>query len=97
MKEIFTVSLCRGGLLGGAIIAEDESMAFRTGKLTVSPSLRNIEMRYRDVLDVSEGTFILLPSVRIAMKDGGSYEFVVFSRDRFLKMLSEKGIRPVSG
>ncbi len=97
MKEIFTVSLCRGGLLGGGIIAEDESMAFRTGKLTVSPSLRNIEMRYRDIQEVSEGSFMLLPSVRISMKDGESYEFVVFSKVRFLKMLSEKGIRPVSG
>ena len=47
MKKMYMASLCRRGILGGWIIADNEGITFKTGKVTVAPELRHIEMKYR--------------------------------------------------
>ena len=34
MKKMYMVSLCRQGILGGWIIADDEGITYKTGKVT---------------------------------------------------------------
>ena len=52
MKQYYVASLCRNGILGGGIVADDDGITYKTGKVTVSPKLRNLEMKYDKVKPV---------------------------------------------
>ena len=54
VKQYFIASICREGILGGGIAADDEGITFKTGKATVSPRLKNLEMKYRDIQHFSK-------------------------------------------
>lgn len=43
MKKTFAVSLCRNGILGGGIFADNEKIVYRTGKITVELKMKNGE------------------------------------------------------
>ena len=92
MKNTFSVSLCKNGILGGWIVLEEESMAYRTGKVTIPEKYRNLVMRYQDILSVTEGTLLFLPTLTFKMKDDEEYRFVVFSKKRFLETLDNRRI-----
>lgn len=51
MKQYYVASLCRNGILGGGIVADDDGITYKTGKVNVSPKLRNLEMKYRNIRD----------------------------------------------
>ena len=61
MKKFYIASICRGGILGGGIFADDEGITFRTGKVTVPAALRNLEMKYGDIRDFSEKRVLFFP------------------------------------
>lgn len=93
MKSVFVVSLCREGILGGAIYMDDDNMVYRTNKLTVSDKYRNLEMHFEDVAGIACGRLLLLPTVTIKLKNKECYRFIVFSKKRFMDTLHTKGIR----
>ncbi len=90
MKNTFSVSLCKNGILGGWIVMEKESMTYRTGKVTIPEKYRNLVMRYQDILSVTEGMLLFLPTVIVKMKNDEEYKFIVFARKRFLEVLNQK-------
>ena len=90
MQNTFSVSLCKNGILGGWIVMEEESMTYRTGKVTISEKYKNLVMKYKDIFSVTEGKLLFLPTVVVRMKNDEEYKFVVFSRKRFLKTLYAK-------
>ena len=90
MKNTFTVSLCKNGILGGCIVVDSESITYKTGKLTIPEKYRNLEMKYRDILSVTESRLLFMPTVSLRMKNDEEYKFIVFARKRFLEVLNEK-------
>ena len=90
MKNTFSVSLCKNGIIGGWIVIEENSMSYRTGKLTIPEKYKNLVMNYKDILSVTEGTFLLLPTVMVKMKNEEEYKFIVYNRKRFLEVLNRK-------
>lgn len=92
MKKIFIVSLCRNGILGGAIYADSERLTYRTGKLTVSPRIRNLAMPLKDIAEVSKSCLLCLPTVTIKMRNEEEFKFLVFARNSFFKTLKELGL-----
>jgi len=90
MINTFTVSLCKNGILGGYIVADEEAITYKTGKLTIPEKYRNLKMKYKDILSVTEGSLLFMPTVSLRMKNDEEYKFIVFEKKRFLKMLSEK-------
>lgn len=89
MKKYFRVSLCRNGALGGGIIVDSEKITYRTGKITVPPKFKRLEMRYEDILVVSKGWILFFPTITLKMKDSEEYKFIVFARKKFLRILKE--------
>ncbi len=87
MKQYYIVSLCRDGLLGGGIVADETGMTYHTGKLTVPTTLRCLSMPYTQISGVSTGRLLLLPTVTLYMKYGEEYCFLVFCKKRFLDTL----------
>lgn len=90
MKRYFIVSLCHEGVLGGGIVANDESITYRTNKVTVSQKYRNLEMKYSDIQGFSKKWVLFFPIYSINMKSGETYKFLVFNTGRFNKLLNEK-------
>lgn len=89
MKQYFIASICRNGIIGGSIVADDEGITYKTGKLTVSSKLRNLEMKYRNIQDFSKKWVLCFPVFSIAMNDGETYKFIVFSPKRFYSLLND--------
>lgn len=90
MKRYFIVSLCHEGVLGGGIVANGESITYRTNKVTVSQKYRNLEMKYSDIQGFSKKWVLFFPIYSINMKSGETYKFLVFNTGRFNKLLNEK-------
>ena len=90
MKQYFIASICREGILGGGIVADDEALTFKTGKVTVSPRLRNLEMKYMDIQGFTKKWVFCFPVFSISMNDGEIYKFIIFQPKRFSALLSEK-------
>jgi hypothetical protein len=84
------VSLCREGVLGGGIVADDEGLVYQTGKTTVSPRLKRIEMKYDNIQSYSRSRVFCFPLVSITMKDGECYKFIVFSPSAFCSLLDSR-------
>lgn len=88
MKKYFIASLCKKGILGGAIIADDEAITFKTNKLTVPMELRNLKMRYQDIKETEAGWLFVFPTVSVEMKNGAVHKFVIFDRKGFINFVN---------
>lgn len=88
-KNYFTASFCKNGILGGAIIADEEAITYRTGKVTIPDKYKKIEMKYKDIVGVEKGRILFLPTVSLQMNNGEDYKFIVFSRKRFFRLLNK--------
>ena len=89
MKQYYVASLCREGILGGGIIADEDGITYKTGKVTVSSKLRNLEMKFRDIQDYSQKWVLCFPVFTISMNNGENYKFIIFSPKRFNALLRD--------
>ncbi|MDO4192701.1 MAG: hypothetical protein Q4D24_05315 [Erysipelotrichaceae bacterium] len=90
MKQYYVASLCHEGVLGGGIVADDDGITYKTGKVTVASKLKNLEMKYRNIQDFSQKWVFCFPVFTISMNDGENYKFIIFSPKRFNALLKEK-------
>lgn len=89
MNKYFIASLCKNGILGGAILADDEAITYKTNKLTVPVELRNLRMRYRDIKSTEAGWLFVFPIVSVEMKNGAVHKFVIFGRKGFINFINQ--------
>ena len=85
MKDYFTCSLIKNGLLGGSLIVEDKTITFKTNKLTVNKKYRLLELNRDDIFDLSWKQSVF-PTAVFKMKDGESYSFLIFNKKRFMEV-----------
>ena len=90
MKQYYVASLCRNGILGGGIVADEDGITYKTGKVTVSPRFRNLEMKYSNIRDFSIKWVLCFPVFTILMNDGENYKFIIFGPRRFNALLRDK-------
>ena len=90
MKKAFMCSLCRGGIIGGALYLTDSAITYRTNKLTVDPFYRNLTLPLDRIESVS-WRWIVLPVATFHMKGGKEYSFIIFNKHRFCKYYNELG------
>ena len=86
MKRVYAASLCKNGLLGGSLYVDDEKIAFRTGKLTVPPRIRNLELHLKNVVGIRKEYILILPVTAISMKNGEEWKFFFLRRNDFVRM-----------
>ena len=89
MNKYFIVSLCKNGIIGGAIVADDEAITYKTNKLIVPVEIRNLKMRYRDIKSTEAGWLFVFPTVSVEMKNGAVYKFVIFGRKGFINFINQ--------
>ena len=93
MGKYFVVSLCKNGLIGGGITAEEDAITYHTGKVTVPKEIRRLVMKYEDIEGLTLGWLLFLPTVTVKLRGGAEYKFVVFGRNRFVRTLVEMGVK----
>ena len=93
MGKYFVVSLCKNGLIGGGITAEEDAITYHTGKVTVPKEIRRLVMKYEDIEGLTLGWLLFLPTVMVKLRGGAEYKFVVFGRNRFVSTLVEMGVK----
>ena len=87
MRKRFAASLCKNGLLGGALYVDSVSVTYRTGKLTVPDKFRNLVMPYAEIESVINSRWLGLPTITIQLKNREEYQFLVFGRKAFIAAL----------
>ena len=93
MKKYFVVSLVKNGILGGGIVADEEAITYRTGKVTVRREYRNLVMKYEEIREVTAGWLFILPTVTVKLRSGEEYKFAVFfGRNRLVNLLRDMGV-----
>lgn len=89
MGKGFMCSLIKDGVLGGGIYVTDKSVIYRTGKLTVSDEIRNLELSISQIESVNwEKGFIAV----FTMKNGITWKFLIFNRKGFQQAFQETGL-----
>lgn len=93
MKKSFVCSLCRGGIIGGALYLDEASLTYKTNKLTVAPDWRNLVIPLSEIRELS-WKWIIFPVATFRMTCGAEYKFIIFNKSRFNKCYNEiKGSR----
>ena len=89
MKKAFMCSLiCRNGIIGGRIDIDDNSIIYKTNKLTVNKKYKNIVLPLGKICELS-WKWVLFPIATLHMSSGEQYKFMIFNKKRFSKFYTE--------
>ena len=88
MRKIFICSLCHNGILGGGLYLDDNSITYKTNKLTVNERYRRLVLPLKEIRTL-EWKWILFPVATFHMTGGEQYTFIIFNKVRFSKYYAE--------
>ena len=88
MRKTFVCSLCLGGILGGWLYLDQDSITYKTQKLTVDKKYRNLVLPMRNIADIT-WKWIIFPIATVNMKNGEKYSIIIFNKSRFCKYYKE--------
>ncbi len=84
MREAFVCSLCRDGILGGGLYLDNQSIIYRTRKLTVNEKYRKLVLPLNEIRKITwKWTFF--PVATFHMKNGEEHKIIIFNKWRFDK------------
>lgn len=86
MKKVFLCSLCKNGLLGGALYLDEQTITYRTQKLSVGTEYRNMVLPMSGIREIT-WKWIVFPIASFCMKNGESYSFIIFNKRRFCRCI----------
>ena len=84
MRKAFMCSLCRGGILGGGLYLDENSVTYRTQKLTVNEKYKNLVLPFKEILEIT-WKWIIVPVATFHMMNGEHYDIIIFNKRRFEK------------
>ena len=84
MKKYFICSLCHNCILGGGLIVDDNSVTYKTNKLTVAPEYRNLVLPLKEIRDITWKQS-LFPVATFHMANGKEFRFLIFAKNHFIK------------
>ena len=84
----FICSLCRNGIIGGALYLDRASLTYKTNKLTVDKKYRNLVLPMSAIKEIT-WKWIVFPVATVFMKNGEQYKFIIFNKSRFVKCFEE--------
>lgn len=85
MKSYFICSLCHNGLLGGGLIVDENTITYKTGKVTIENKYRNLVLNRNDIISITWKR-IIFPIVTFKMKNGEDFRFMIFNKSRFMRI-----------
>ena len=88
MKKSFTCSLFHNGIIGGSLILDENSVCYKTNKLTVDKAYKNFVLPLNEIANVT-WKWIVFPIATFIMKNGDKYKFLIFNKSSFNKWFHE--------
>ena len=88
MKKTFICSLCRNGIIGGALYLDENSVTYKTNKLTVDRAYRNLVLPLNQIAELT-WKWIVFPVATFHMTSGGKHKVMIFNKRRFQKYYAE--------
>lgn len=85
MKKVFVCSLVHNGILGGALYVDEQSITYRTNKLTISKEYRNLVLPISEIQNVT-WKWVVFPIATFHMLDRRNYKIIIFNKWRFEKV-----------
>lgn len=86
LKNVFNVSLCKNGVLGGLLYVNQTELTYCTNKVTVPAEIRRLHMPYNKISSIEKASF---HTIIVTLKSGESYRFLIFSRNKFLNRVND--------
>ena len=91
MKKSFMCSLiCHNGIIGGALYLDENSVTYKTNKLTVDRAYRNLVLPLGEIAELT-WKWVVFPIATFRMKNGVEYKFILFNKWRFNKYYNFQG------
>ena len=85
MKKSFMCSLiCHNGIVGGALYLDENSLIYKTNKLTVDRAYRNLVLPLNQIVELT-WKWIVFPVAKFHMASGEKYIVMIFNKRRFNK------------
>ena len=89
MKKSFMCSLiCHNGIVGGALYIDENSVTYKTNKLTVDRAYRNLVLPLNQIAELT-WKWIVFPVATFHMTSGEKYKVMIFNKRRFQKYYAE--------
>lgn len=89
MKKSFMGSLiCHNGIVGGGVYIDEESITYKTNKLTVDKKYKNLVLPLNEICKLT-WKWIVFPIATMQMTSGEQYKFIIFNKGRFNKYYTE--------
>ena len=89
MKKSFVCSLiCHNGIVGGALYLDENSLTYKTNKLTVDRAYRNLVLPLNQIAELT-WKWIVFPVATFHMASGEKYKVMIFNKRRFQKYYAE--------
>ena len=88
MKKSFVCSLCHNGIIGGVLYLDENSLTYKTNKLTVDRAYRNLVLPLNQIAELT-WKWIVFPVATFHMTSGEKYKVMIFNKRRFQKYYAE--------
>ena len=89
MKKSFMCSLiCHNGIVGGALYLDENSLIYKTNKLTVDRVYRNLVLPLNQIAELT-WKWVVFPVATFHMTSGEKYKVMIFNKRRFQKYYAE--------
>ena len=89
MKKSFMCSLiCHNGIVGGALYLDENSLIYKTNKLTVDRAYRNLVLPLNQIAELT-WKWVVFPVATFHMTSGEKYKVMIFNKRRFQKYYAE--------
>lgn len=82
MKKVVMCSLCHNGILGGELYFDNQSITYRTNKITVDKKYRNLVLPINDIKDITWKTKVFSIAT-LHMVNNEEYTFIIFNKNVF--------------
>ena len=82
MNKAVMCSLCHNGILGGALYFDNQSITYRTNKITVDKKYRNLVLPINDIKDITWKTKVFSIAT-LHMVNNEEYTFIIFNKNVF--------------
>lgn len=91
MKKSFMCSLiCHNGIIGGVLNLDENSVTYKTNKLTVDRVYRNLVLPLGEIAELT-WKWVVFPVATFHMKNGAKYKVMIFNKRRFNKHYNFQG------
>ena len=84
--------ICHNGIVGGALYLDENSVTYKTNKLTVDRAYRNLVLPLGEIAELT-WKWVVFPIATFRMKNGVEYKFILFNKRRFNKYYNFQGTK----